>query len=229
MSGLIGKAYRSLFAADAFLDRKLGYPSKNLYKFLFDWDFEQADLADAPLISADPEWDRVAEAWATQARDPTAAVRVLEWAAGQGSMGAMVYLGLCYERGEGMGADAATAEAWRRRAFEAGSMRGLLDYGRMLRDRGELKLAEAVYRVGVEKDFVPAFYQLACVLLLKSQSREAFQSARPLFERALAGGSPVARWRYSRYLSGGRYGVWSMPRGYAMAVSLAIQIPSTAS
>ena len=218
----MGKAIRSLFAADAFLDRKLGYPSRDLYKFLYAWDFDQADLADAPLMAADAERYRVSEAWATRTRDPAAAMGVLEWAAGQGSIGAMVDLAWCYKAGEGVGADAATAEAWNRRAFEAGSMRGLLSYGRMLSDRGELALAEAVYRVGIQKDFVPSYYRLACLLLLKSQLREAYRSAQPLFERAVAGGSPLARWHYGKYLLKGRYGLSNIPRGHAMMIGLVI-------
>jgi TPR repeat protein len=192
-------------------------------ELLVGWDHRQADMADAALMAVDPARDRVAPASANFRDDPAASFAVFVWGAAQGSVLAMRCLAWCYETGSGVSPDAATAEDWYRRAFEAGSMRALLDYGERLKARGDLELRELVYRAGAANNFIPAFNLLAYVTLLKSRSPEAFRTAQPLFERAVAAGSPRARALYGHHLSNGRYGLHNIPRGWVMMSGVAVQ------
>ena len=123
-----------------------GIPRQAIHEYCRAWDYAHAN--DEAILEADPRKDRVLEAIRSRKGDPARAFAELLSLAEQGSAWSMFQVAWCHHRGVGVAASRAAAEAWYRRAHEAGSQRASLDYGRMLARRGDVDLREAVYGAG---------------------------------------------------------------------------------
>jgi TPR repeat protein len=178
------------------------------------WDYAQVDSG--RLWDREVEPERLRAAMRLLRTAPDKAVEELLDLALTGSVVAMNVVGERYYWGRGVAMDERLGETWFRKAFEGGSQRGLLNYGKALRWRGDLVLAEAVFRSGADQDWAPALYWLAVVLTTRSAGRQARREARLLLERAAAKGSLAAKWRLSRDMAHGRYGFLEIPRGFRL-------------
>jgi TPR repeat protein len=163
------------------------------------WDFKQTN--DVELLEADPFRGEALRAAGLLETDPKMAFGLLIGMAEGGSAWCMNHVAQCYSVGCGVPADDDKALEWRRRSFEAGSTRGLLNYGHELVRRGDLEEAVRVYRVGAEQDWAPALLWLANTRLRQlGVNKTSLAEVRPLLERAAQKGSPRAR--HARALPG---------------------------
>jgi uncharacterized membrane protein YhaH (DUF805 family) len=126
-------------------------------------------------------------------------------------------------RSLGVAPDELRAEVWLKKAFEAGSLRSLLTYGKLLAWRGDMAGAEAVFASAAGEDWAPALYWLASTRLKRSNSPETLAEARSLLERAAAQGHPAASWRLGKDMCRGRYGLQNIPRGFGMLAKCATE------
>jgi TPR repeat protein len=189
-----------------------------MWKYFNDWDYAQA--SDRALLDADPNKDQVLYAAALLRSNEEKAFPTLLAFAEQGSAWSMNQVAWCCFRGLGVASSMAEAEDWYRRAYEAGSGQGLLNYGRMLGRRGELELREAVYRVGADRGLAPAAYQLAKLRLQKSKTRQTLNEVRPLLELAAERGSPAASGLLAVNMARGRFGILEVPRGIRLMLKV---------
>lgn len=183
------------------------------------WDYAQVDHSALWKAESDPDELRAALQLVRDEPEQGFA-DLLDLALG-GSVIAMTAVGECYYWGRGVTESAAKAETWLSKAFEAGSQRALLTYGKALWSRGELDRAEAVFRRGVEADWPPALYWLAVVLLHKKDDRATRRQARTLLERAAARGSLAAQWKLASDTTRGRFGLFEIPGGLRQMARLA--------
>lgn len=182
------------------------------------WDYAQTN--NQAIWDADPLIARVTEAIALVDRDPEHAFYLLLTLAHDGSIWSMLYAGWCCENGRGVPANLSDAEYWYRRAHEAGCDRATLDYGTLLTQRSALDLAQQVYAIGVKRNWAPALYRSARLILREAESLETRLVAKPLLERAAAQGSPLARLLLSKYLLRGWFGARNIPAGLRQAAQL---------
>ena len=129
----------------------------------------------------------------------------------------------CYEYGKGVDRDLIETEAWSRRAFEAGSYRGQLVYGSIVRNRGDIEGAKAIYSVGAAHDWAPANHRLATCLFATANTPEDRRAALTLLERAAEQGSPGARWDLALRLGSGRFGIRQISQGYRLLLQFRIK------
>lgn len=179
------------------------------------WEFAQAN--DWELLDADPLAEEVKAAFRLSDASPDAEFERLRDLAEKGSPFSMKHVAWRLAVGSGVGQDRDAAQAWFRRAFEAGSDRALLEYGAALASRGQIAEAEKVYEAGWRRGFVPAVYRLIRLRLtpsLPAQDRLAWKAA---LEWAAEAGHPGARHLLAKYLLRGRFGVRGVPRGVRLA------------
>jgi TPR repeat protein len=194
--------------------RRRGLPtSKDQASYCYEWDYAQIRRP----VSFEDEADRNEEAEACRQfkDDNRTGFPQLLALADRGSVASMEWVAWCCANGIGVARDPIETEIWRRRAFLCGSDFGLLAYGAMLARRGDYRGAEAVYRVGTERDWAPALEYLAYCRLRQSFSWKTLREVRPYLERAAEQGSPGAKRRLARLMSFGLYGLRDMPRGWA--------------
>jgi TPR repeat protein len=175
-----------------------------------DWDYDQAD---SHIWVGEPDGERLWEALTLRRTDPIGALSLFFILADENSAGAVNAIGENYYWGTVGPIDRAIGEAWFRRAFELGSQRGLLNLGKALFWRADLDGAEAVFQVGADAGWAPAFYWLAQIQLRRPQRRNRMSAVRLLLQRALDGGSPAARVQLGSFMTAGRYGLKNIRRG----------------
>ena len=185
------------------------------------WDYAQAN--DTAILEGDPQKDRVLEAVRLRKSDPERGFAKLLPLAKKGSAWGMLHVAWCYHHGRGVEVSRAAAEDWYRRAYEAGSQRAMLDYGRMLARRGDVALRGAVYGAGADRNWAPALYRLARLRLEGPRTQESFLDALPLLEQAARLGSPAAQWALGYYMVRGRFGLLRIPRGFGVIGAFAFK------
>jgi tetratricopeptide (TPR) repeat protein len=176
------------------------------------WDYEQADLQ---LWDAEPDEDRLLDALRLWESAPARAFTELHVLAEQNSRIAINAIGECYYWGNGVATDRQEGERWFKRAFDLGSWRGLLNYGKALFHRRDFDDAKAVFHRGVEYEWGPAYYWLSRVEGAQS-GLCALKRIRPQLERAADLGSPAAKSTVAALMSAGVYGVRQIPRGWRL-------------
>jgi hypothetical protein len=180
------------------------------------WDFAQADSHDR---DKEPDEARLGEALALRGTNAGQSLALVRSLADAGSPRAADAMGEAYLSGRGVAANRTAAQHWFKQAFERGSLRGMLHYGWLLFFVGRrLDEAEAVFATGVRDGWAPALYWTARIQAARSGSK-ALPLIRPLLERATAAGSPAARAMLMGLMISGRYGLWSIPKGFAMAMA----------
>ncbi len=178
------------------------------------WDYAQAN--DWEVRNRDPNINLTDAAVARLTSEPQAALGALRDLAEGGSTWAMLWLALSYQKGECVPSDAAVAEDWYRRAFEAGCDRGLLGYMGCLWHRGDLEGCERVLGTAVARNWPPACYWMACALMRRSKSHKTLARVRMLLEQAVEQGSPIALRALGRLMTLGRFGLRKIPHGFRL-------------
>jgi TonB family protein len=177
------------------------------------WEYAQADSHDRAEVADNAQ---LSEALAFRATDPEQALALLRGLAETGSPLAADAMGQAYLSGSGVPANRTAAQHWFKQAFERGSLRGMLNYGKMLLSGRHLDEAEAVFAAGAKDGWAPAIYWTARIQAARSGSR-ALPHIRPLLEQATAAGSPEAKILLAGLMLSGRYGLGSIPKGFALA------------
>jgi len=181
------------------------------------WDYAQTN--DQQISEDEPQFQALIAAGARLEVDSPARVAQILALAEAGSVWAMARAGAVFHRGSGVPCDLERAEHWYRRACEAGSLRALLDLGRLLAGRGDEAGAELVFRRGAADDWPPALFWLAWFQIKRAASAQQRRRSLPLLERAAAKGSPAAAWLLAWGQAGGRFGLRAIPRGLRMILT----------
>ena len=182
------------------------------------WDYAQTN--NEAMWDADDNPEALSEAMASRLSNPSLAFGSLLDLAEGGSVIAMNEIGESYYWGRlGVPEDELEAERWYKKAFEAGSLRALLNYGKLLMWRGEYGTAESVFSKGADDDWAPALYWLSITRLHQSRTRKILSEVRPLLERAMVRGHPAAKWRLGRDMAQGRHGLRCVPQGFRTLLS----------
>ena len=173
------------------------------------WEYEQADLSAA--WDHEPDFESLGAALADYEEVAEAFARLLDLAS-TGSVVAMTAVGEAYYWGSGTPVDPTEAEKWLRKAFELGSRRGLLSYGRVLYRRHDLLAAEQVFRNGADAGWPEAKYRLADVMARRAPAKSRPAEFWTLLEEAADAGHPFAREWCGAAMARGLYGMdraWS--------------------
>jgi hypothetical protein len=204
---------RLIVSLGRFLDKKLPGP-KNAERAAWEmaWDYQQADFQPRDM---EPNPASLKDALTVLHSDPTAALPLLLQLAHEGSPIAMNAVGEAYLHGRGAPADRLEAERWLKAAAEAGNLRAILTYGKLLLWDRRLSEAEAVLRPAAYDGFAPAAYWLARVEIMRSKWG-ALRVARPWLEQAAAQGSPGAKGLLGTPFALGLFGPRQIPRGWRL-------------
>jgi len=178
------------------------------------WEYEQADTSAA--WDREPDFEVLSAALADYEEATDGAfVRLLHLAAA-GSVVAMTVVGEGYYWGSGTDADSTEAERWLRQAYELGSRRGLLSYGRIVYRRHDLTAAERIFRKGADAGWPEAMYRLADTMVRCAPRKSIPAEVLALVEAAAAAGHPFARRWHAVAMARGRYGLASVPKGFRL-------------
>jgi TPR repeat protein len=194
------------------------------------WEYKQADLQS---WDAEPDRKKLSDTLALCRVDPERAFTRLCELAEENSPVAINAIGERYYWGRVVPKDTVEGEAWFKRAYELGSQRGLLNYGKALFRRGGFEDAAAVFRNGVALDWAPAYYWLARAVASQSNPLKAPRLTRALLDRAAEMGSPAAKATLAAFTAAGFYGLRHIPRGIRLlkealeAENLAKRRPTT--
>lgn len=200
------------------LDRKFGREPHFAERWRQErkWEYEQADRQ-----SWDNEPDRtgLTEALTLNLTNPDGAHALLLALAHSGSPRATNALGEHYLFGRGAPKDAKEAEAWFKRAFELGSRRGLLNYGRALYRRRDFDAATAVFERGAAEDWSPALFWLARSEVLRLGLRRGKGRVKRLLERAAEQGHVSAGSYLGAMMAFGVFGLRHILEGIRLTAS----------
>jgi hypothetical protein len=175
------------------------------------WEYDQ--MNDAAIQAADLDIEKVSEALALLTPDPERASELLTDLAQEGSVRSMVNLGACYLHGLGTPVSLPDAEHWYRRAYEAGSDRGLLGYAWFLQHRGAFDEELAVYAAGVKRGWPPAIGRYAYRMLRRARTVHERVEVLPLLGQAADLGSPTVQLVLCQFMLRGRFGLRYLPEG----------------
>ncbi|HXU99399.1 MAG TPA: hypothetical protein VG166_02760, partial [Caulobacteraceae bacterium] len=160
---------RAMWALARWLDNVSGPPfAADFRRFETAWDYAQADTQS---VDDEPDSTRLWDATSIRNSEPEHSVSEFFALAEQNSPRAINEIGERYYWGRGVAVDRDEGERWFKRAFERGSWRGLLNYGKALYWREDLVDAESVFQVGVERDWGPALYWQSLVLVRRPFKR----------------------------------------------------------
>lgn len=196
------------------LSEVLDLPSHDFRReFSRRWEYEQADMS--TVWDVELNFEALSAALAEYEVMPEAFARLLDHAA-MGSVVAIIAVGEGYYWGSGTPVDPPEAEKWLRKAYELGSRRGLLSYGRVLYRRNNLAAAEQVFRKGANAGWPEAKYWLALVLAHRASAKRKPAEMWTLVEAAAEAGHPFARQWHGNAMARGRYGMASVPKGFRL-------------
>jgi TPR repeat protein len=178
------------------------------------WERAQSNEFDLWSQSTDENRARLVSANAISKADPQAAFRIFSDLADTGMAYAMETVAYQYEWGIGVAPDFEQAQAYYRRAIEAGSWMATIKFAALLAHQGHFDVCEAYLGDCVEDDFVPSYFWLAWYRLKQSSSRKTCREIRPLLERAAEAGHPAAERLLARLKLLGKFGLREIPQGF---------------
>jgi hypothetical protein len=155
-------------------------------------------------------------AHALENSDPEAGIRMLVEAAEAGSAVAMESVAWHFHTGTVVAADFAVAADYYCRAICAGSWAATIGYARLLFWHGHFDDCESLLRDGVRLEFVPAYFWLAQFRYERSPTRATCHQIRPLLDYAVERGHPGAKLTLAKMMLKGRFGIFSIPRGFIL-------------
>lgn len=180
------------------------------------WDHAQC----AVPVETEPREQRVRDAHALISSAPERAFVEFLALAVEGSPAAMLQAAWSLEFGEGVATSQTDAEAWYRRAADAGCERAVLELGRTLTARGALDEAIAAYSDGVAREWAPALTRTAILELRRATTARERRLWRSMLERGTELGSPTAKAWLARGLAKGWFGAWRVPAGYWLGLQI---------
>lgn len=205
------------------LRHALDLPSRDFRReFNRRWEYEQADTSAA--WDSEPDFERLRAALAEAEEVPEAAFVRLVGLAKAGSVVAMTAVGEAYYWGSGTVVDPTEAENWLRKAYELGSRRGLLSYGRVVYRRHDLAAAEQIFRKGADAGWPEASYRLADAMWRRAPRNDKPAEVWTLVEAAATAGHPFAKQWYGSAMARGRCGLASVPRGLRLLWTLVREV-----
>lgn len=175
------------------------------------WEYAQADVQ---AWDAEPDREGLAEAFALRDSEPEEAVSQLHELAREGSPRANNALGEHYSRGTGVPHDRIEGEKWFKRAFESGSRRGMLNYGKALYFRKDYEAAAAVFGQGADEGWAPALHWFCQAEMRRDHSLKTLLRVRPCLERAAELGSPLSAGMLAVMMLLGFFGLGRMRAGW---------------
>jgi TPR repeat protein len=138
-----------------------------------------------------------------------------------GSVWSMAKMGILFETGTGTERDLAQAEKWYLRAHEAGSDYGLIWLGHLYQRLKQYEKAQAVFRTGVARGFVPAMLRLASSYCNSPDWPQKRGEVRALLEAGSAAGDLLARRSLARAMACGWFGLRHIPTGIRLLFGVA--------
>lgn len=183
------------------------------------WD--QSDAWERAHSNEDELWWRdsdrnrrlIEEAYSREDADAGAAFQLYLEAAEAGSPWALEAIASHYYAGRVVAADFERAADHYRRAIDAGSWMATISYARLLDAHGHVDEAEALLLDGVRRDFIPAYFWLACLRYDRNPTRATCRAIRPLLEYAGGQGHPGAKQTLGRLMAKGKLGLLAIPKG----------------
>lgn len=180
------------------------------------WDVDNSNHSELWWEDTDDNRALIEAAIARQDAEPEAAFRMFQEAAEAGSPYAMELVAWHYDTGSVVAADFAQAADHYCRAINAGSWMATVMYARLLAAHDYVEECEEVLQGGIELDFVPASYWLAWLRYERSPTRETCREIRPLLDYAAGQGHPGAKNLLGRLMTGGKFGLLAIPKGFKL-------------
>jgi TPR repeat protein len=153
--------------------------------------------------------------------DPAESFRQFLALAEGGSVWSMAHVGNLFEYGPGIALDLVQAENWYLRAYQAGSDYALIWLGDLYQKSRRYRQAQAVFRTGVERSFVPAMFRLAWSYWNSPDWPQKRDEAMALLERGAAAGDLSAKRFLAAAMTRGRFGLRHIPDGIRLLLSVA--------
>jgi TPR repeat protein len=153
--------------------------------------------------------------------DPAESFRQFLALAEGGSVWSMASVGNRFEHGLGIAPDLAQAENWYLRAYQAGSDYALIWLGDLYQKSKRYEQAQAVFRTGVERGFVPAMFRLAWSYWNSPDWPQRRDEAMALLERSAAAGDLSAKRFLAVAMMRGGFGLRHIPNGIRLLLSVA--------
>jgi hypothetical protein len=188
-----------------------------LNKKLWAWLDTQTNSVAIMEREADPE--AVYQAHDLLKTDPAESFKQYLALAEAGSVWSMASVGNLFEYGHGTAPDLAQAEKWYLRAYEAGSDYGLIWLGDLYQRSRRHQHAQAVFRTGVARGFVPAMVRLASSYRKSPDWPQRRDEAMALLERGSAAGDCSAKRFLAAGMTRGWFGVRHIPDGIRLLFS----------
>jgi hypothetical protein len=199
---------------------KMDEPSRAaLNRKLFAWLGAQTNSV--AIIEREADLAPIYRAHDLRKTDPGEAFRQYLALAEAGSVWSMANVGMLFERGTGTERDLAQAEKWYLRAYEAGSDYGLIWLGQLYQRSKQDEKAQAVFRTGVVRGFVPAMLRLASSYGNSPHWPQRRDEALALLEAGSAAGDLSARRSLAHAMTCGWFGLRRIPRGIGLLFRVA--------
>jgi hypothetical protein len=199
---------------------KMDEPSRAaLNRKLFAWLGAQTNSV--AIIEREADLAPIYRAHDLRKTDPGEAFRQYLALAEAGSVWSMANVGMLFERGTGTERDLAQAEKWYLRAYEAGSDYGLIWLGQLYQRSKQDEKAQAVFRTGVVRGFVPAMLRLASSYWNSPDWPQRREETLALLEAGSAAGDVSARRSLASAMARGWFGLRRIPKGIRLRFSVA--------
>jgi TPR repeat protein len=190
-----------------------------LNRKLFAW--LDAQTNGVALMEREADLEPIYRAHDLMESDPAESFKLYLALAEAGSVWSMASVGNLFERGIGTEPDLAEAEKWYVRAYEAGSDYGLIWLGHLYQRSERYQKAQAVFRTGVARGFVPAMLRLASSYWNSPDWPRRRDDALALLEAGSAAGDLSARRSLASAMARGWFGLRRIPRGIHLLFSVA--------
>jgi TPR repeat protein len=189
-----------------------------LDKKLVAWFDTQANNVAIMEREADPV--AISRAYDLLKTDPAESFRQFLALAEGGSVWSMANVGYLFQYGPGIAPDLVQAENWYLRAYQAGSDYALIWLGDLYQKSRRYEQAQAVFRTGVERSFVPAMFRLAWSYWSSPDWPQRRDEAMALLERGAAAGDFSAKRFLAAAKMRGRFGLRHIPDGIRSLLSV---------
>jgi hypothetical protein len=205
-----------------------GHPCDAIDELSTAWEYDNSN--EWELWNKEPDVDRLKSAELIQSTDPKAAFQIYLELAQIGSVRSMTLVAWHYAYGLGkvVESDDALAHDWYCRAIEGGSWMATRYYAQYQQSRGNIAHCEQMLEMGVNSDWIPAYFWLAHYRIKHSKSRNIYKEIRPLLEYAADKGHPWAKAKYSSLMLYGRFGLREIRHGFKLRMAFCAELAKDA-
>jgi TPR repeat protein len=173
--------------------------------------------------AAEPDLDQLRRAYRELATNPSQALHDLEELADRGSQMSMRYIAQAYKDGTEVTRDLDQAEAWYRRAINAGSTHSMHSLGLLYLYKKEYLKAIEEFSAAVSKNSSPSMYILGRMYFRGEGVDRNISAARNLWENGVTLGHIPSRRHLADLLMTGQFGILQILRGVWLWISGVIQ------